>query len=132
MSVTFYATELRDVQFQGETRPCWDFIDGTPELNVSNSNAVALLWSCFDVKPGDGLCGDMGITEAIRKLAFWMKHGGPRALTTPGWESHNPGEPHIICGGRTLEQTQRYATKLHEILTFASLHEGDDIRLGWG
>lgn len=135
MTVTFSAIHLVHDHRSIGNRKVFASLEGSPELNVANTNASALLWSVFDIPPEKGVCGDMPVSEAARKLAFWLNHGGPKAIVKENdINLRGSGRGGFIHNGRTYEQTVSYAEKLHEILTFAALQKNkglDSIRLGW-
>ena len=116
MSVTFQAIRL--------VEGVWCPIEDSPELNVANGNAAAILRVVFQVEP-DELMGDLHPAVALGKLEAFADQ--PRQLLKEPSVSQSNGVT-IYEGGRVADQVARYVEKLRDVCNVALDHGA---RMGW-
>jgi len=122
-----------------------EWVSDAPELNVSNSNAFAIL-DMLGVSDPDyaGKIQNKDLPAVMRKLIM-LKNKGAEEYTEPGSISGNKMQkykdpatgldrigrqgPMMYHMGRSSSQVERYIDKLLEIIKFAQQNNAD---LGWG
>jgi hypothetical protein len=115
------------------------------ELNISNSNAAALLDVLGIPQGDDGTIGQVEYKDlpTLRRKLIKLKNGDMSELTTPPQTDHGQMRkskdengltqigrgPTIHHGGRDLQQVQRYVDRLLHIIDFA---QKNNAMLIWG
>jgi len=132
MSVTFAA-----YLFNTETR-CFEFVPGTPDVNLSNANASAVLAALGRDLVEEGYSGGMSPTEFFRAARMFRRAvaqgrgsefvsdgedptGTAQALSEAGFT--------VLCGpGLDCGGIMRRLNAIREVALFADQH---DAELGW-